>query len=57
MADVPPREVLREPAAELKQAVSGVVGIGLRRAEMGLIPVDLDCDLQLWIGEVDAEAP
>ena len=55
MADMSAGEVLGEPAAELQQAVTRVVGVGLARSEVGLVAVDLERDLQVWIREVNAE--
>ena len=57
MADVPAREVLRQPAAELEQPIARVVGVGLAGAEVRFVAVDLERDLELWIREVDAEPP
>ena len=56
VSDVALREVLREPTAELEQPVSRVVGICLARAEVRLVAVELDGDLQRGVREVDAKS-
>ena len=53
--DVALREVLGQPVVELEQTVPRRIVIHPTSTEVRLVTVDLDCDLQVRIGEVEAE--